>query len=357
MGIMPEGHVASTRLDKAEPNTQQDLHRGLKDRHVQMIAIGGTLGVGLFLGSAAAIQKAGPGLVVSYAIGGLVLFFIMRALGELLMYRPVAGSFATYAEEFVGPWAGFMTGWSYWFMWVAIGMAEITAVGVYFHYWFPGIPQWIPALLTLAVLYASNLITVKLFGEVEFWFSLIKVLTIVVVIVIGLSIILFKIGDLGKTASFANLWTRGGFFPFGALGVVLTFQMVMFAYQGLELVGVTAGETEDPEKVLPHAINGVVYRMLGLYTGSLLVVMSLVAWNELSASTSPFVFIFEKIGIPGGTSSTSLSSRPRRRRATAESIVLAACCSAWLGLVRRRGHSGSSAAGKSPRSASPYQPR
>ena len=241
-------------LDDEQLQVQEDLHRGLKDRHVQMIAIGGTIGVGLFLGSAMAIQKAGPGLVVSYAIGGLVMFFIMRALGELLLYRPVAGSFATYAEEFVGPWAGFITGWSYWFMWVVIGMAEITAVGVYVHYGFPEIPQWVPALITLGLLYSANLITVKLFGEIEFWFALIKVVTIVVMIVLGLTIILFKFGGLGKTATFSNLWTQGGFLPFGALGVLLTLQMVMFAYQGLELIGVSAGETENPEKVLPHAI-------------------------------------------------------------------------------------------------------
>jgi amino acid transporter, AAT family len=145
---MAESHVSKS---VHQQEAQEDLHRGLKDRHVQMIAIGGTIGVGLFLGSATAIQKAGPGLVVSYAIGGLVMFFIMRALGELLLYRPVSGSFATYAEEFIGPWAGFMTGWSYWFMWVVIGMAEITAVGVYVHYWFPGVPQWIPALITLSL--------------------------------------------------------------------------------------------------------------------------------------------------------------------------------------------------------------
>src|ERR1700731_1535951 len=174
--------MAGIQVKKSlDEEPQEDLHRGLKDRHVQMIAIGGTIGVGLFLGSAMAIQKAGPGLVVSYAIGGLVMFCIMRALGELLLYRPVAGSFATYAEEFVGPWAGFITGWSYWFMWVVIGMAEITAVGVYVHYWLPGIPQWVPALITLGVLYTANLITVKLFGEIEFWFALIKVVTIVAV--------------------------------------------------------------------------------------------------------------------------------------------------------------------------------
>jgi AAT family amino acid transporter len=209
-------------LAEKQLHTQEDLHRGLKDRHIQMIAIGGTIGVGLFLGSATAIQKAGPGLVVSYAIGGLVMFFIMRALGELLLYRPVSGSFATYAEEFVGRGAGFMTGWSYWFMWVVIGMAEITAVGVYVHYRFPGIPQWVPALITLGLLYSANLITVKLFGEIEFWFALVKVVTIAAMILIGLAIILFKFGELGKTASFSNLWTQGGFLPFGALGVFLS---------------------------------------------------------------------------------------------------------------------------------------
>jgi len=269
-------------LHEEQPRAQEDLHRGLKNRHVQMIAIGGTIGVGLFLGSVTAIQKAGPGLVVSYAIGGLVLFLIMRALGELLLYRPVSGSFATYAAEFVGPWAGFMTGWSYWFMWVTIGMAEITAVGVYVHYWFPGIPQWIPALITLGLLYSANLTTVKLFGEIEFWFALIKVVTIVAMIIIGLTIILFKFGDLGKTATFSNLWTEGGFLPFGGLGVLLSLQMVMFAYQGLELIGVSAGETENPETVLPHAINSVVSWMLVLYTGALLIIMSLVPWNQLS---------------------------------------------------------------------------
>lgn len=285
-------------LDEEQRKEAQDFHRGLKDRHIQMIAIGGAIGVGLFLGSARAIQKAGPGLMVSYAIGGIIIYFIMRALGELLLYRPVAGSFATYAEEFVGPWAGFMTGWSYWFMWVVTGMAEITAVAVYIHFWFPGVPQWLPALITLAVLYSVNLIAVELFGELEFWFALVKVVTIIAMIVIGLAIILFGFGDLGRTASFSNLWSHGGLFPFGALGVVLSLQIVMFAYQGVELIGVTAGEAENPEQVLPSAINNVIYRILVFYIGALLVIMSLVAWNQLDPKESPFVLVFEKIGIP-----------------------------------------------------------
>ena len=277
---------------------QQDLVRGLKDRHVQLIAIGGAIGVGLFLGSATGISRAGPGLVVAYAVGGIAIFFIMRALGELLMYRPVAGSFASYAEEFVGPWAGFTTGWSYWFMWVVTGMAEITAVAVYVHYWFPDIPQWIPALVALGVLYAANLIAVHVFGEIEFWFALIKVATIVAMLVIGLVVILFGVGGLGETASFSNLVNHGGFFPTSMLGVVLVLQIVMFAYQGVELVGVTAGEAQDPERTLPHAINAVIWRILLFYIGALLVIMSLLPWTEFRPGVSPFVMVFERIGIP-----------------------------------------------------------
>ena len=277
---------------------QQDLVRGLKDRHVQLIAIGGAIGVGLFLGSATGISRAGPGLVVAYAVGGIAIFFIMRALGELLMYRPVAGSFASYAEEFVGPWAGFTTGWSYWFMWVVTGMAEITAVAVYVHYWFPDIPQWIPALVALGVLYAANLIAVHVFGEIEFWFALIKVATIVAMLVIGLVVILFGVGGLGETASFSNLVNHGGVFPTSMLGVVLVLQIVMFAYQGVELVGVTAGEAQDPERTLPHAINAVIWRILLFYIGALLVIMSLLPWTEFRPGVSPFVMVFERIGIP-----------------------------------------------------------
>ncbi len=290
--------VLSKMLNEEQAGESKDLERGLKERHVQLIAIGGAIGVGLFLGSARAISKGGPGLMLSYAVGGLVIFFIMRALGELLMHRPVAGSFATFAEEYVGPWAGFATGWSYWFMWVVTGMAEITAVGVYFHYWFPDLPQWIPALGALSVLYGVNMIAVGLFGELEFWFALIKVVAIVALLVIGLVVIIFGVGELGHTASFSNLWSHGGFFPTGVLGVVLTLQIVMFAYQGVELLGVTAGEAQNPEKTLPKATNSVVYRILVFYIGALLVIMSLVPWNQLHPGESPFVVVFQRIGLP-----------------------------------------------------------
>lgn len=285
-------------LDEKQQQEAKDLERGLKSRHIQLIALGGAIGVGLFLGSAKAIHQAGPALLLSYAFAGIAVFFTMRALGELMIHRPVTGSFAIYAEEFIGPWAGFFTGWNYWFMWVVTGMAELTAIGVYFHYWFPAIPQWIPALAALVILTATNMIAVKLFGEFEFWFALIKIVTIVGMILLGLAIILFGITDLGATASFSNLWAHGGFSPVGLIGVLMTIQIACFSYTGVELIGVTAGEAENPEKVLPQATNGITYRILFFYIGALIIIMSLVPWNQLSTAGSPFVQVFDRIGIP-----------------------------------------------------------
>jgi AAT family amino acid transporter len=279
--------------------TQPQLSRNLRNRHIQLIAIGGTIGVGLFLGSARAIHNAGPALLIAYLVGGIAIFFIMRALGELLTYRPVAGSFATYAEEFCGPFAGFVTGWSYWFMWVATAMAELTAIGIYVGHWFPQVPQWLPALIALVLLYGVNLLAVRVFGELEFWFALIKVVTIVALIVAGLAVIVLHVGSLGPTAGFANLWSHGGFLPFGVVGVLLTMQIVMFAYSGVELIGVTAGEAQDPQRSLPQATNGIILRILIFYLGALTIIMAVVPWDQLSPSVSPFVFVFEKLGVPG----------------------------------------------------------
>ena len=279
--------------------TQPQLSRNLRNRHIQLIAIGGTIGVGLFLGSAQAIHNAGPALLIAYLVGGIAIFFIMRALGELLTYRPVAGSFATYAEEFCGPFAGFVTGWSYWFMWVATAMAELTAIGIYVGHWFPQVPQWLPALIALVLLYGVNLLAVRVFGELEFWFALIKVVTIVALILAGLAVIVLHVGSLGPTAGFANLWSHGGFLPFGVVGVLLTMQIVMFAYSGVELIGVTAGEAQDPQRSLPQATNGIILRILIFYLGALTVIMAVVPWDQLSPTVSPFVFVFEKLGVPG----------------------------------------------------------
>jgi amino acid transporter, AAT family len=275
----------------------EELKRSLSPRQIRMIAIGGAIGTGLFLGSAKAIHFAGPALILCYAVAGGVIFLIMRALGELVLYRPVAGAFATYAGEFLGPRAGFITGWTYWLTWIVTAMAEITAAGIYMQYWFPGLPQWVTALVMVVVLFGVNLVAARLFGELEFWFAAIKIITIVALIVVGVAVIVFSIGHLGNTAGFDNLWNHGGFFPEGMDGVLTALQIVVFAFVGVEFVGVTAGEARDPERTLPKAVNSIVIRILIFYIGALVVIMSLVPWDHLSQTESPFVTVFSKIGL------------------------------------------------------------
>ncbi|WP_435243239.1 amino acid permease [Streptomyces cucumeris] len=277
---------------------EEGYERGLGSRQVQMIAIGGAIGVGLFMGAGANIAKAGPSIILMYALAGVIIFFIMRALGELLLYRPVSGSFAEYAREFLGPFFGYVTGWTYWLMWVVTGMAELTAAAIYVHFWFPSIPQWVSALVFLVVLFGVNLISVKIFGEVEFWFSMIKVTAIIGMIVIGLGVLTLGFSDAGDTAAASNLWSHHGVFPNGIGDSLMTLQGVMFAYLAVELVGVTAGESEDPEKTLPKAINTLPWRILIFYVGALVVLLAVVKWTEFSAGESPFVHAFSKIGIP-----------------------------------------------------------
>ncbi|MFI2258669.1 amino acid permease [Streptomyces tubercidicus] len=279
---------------------EEGYERGLGSRQVQMIAIGGAIGVGLFLGAGANIAKAGPSLILMYALAGVIVFFIMRALGELLLYRPVSGSFSEYAREFLGPFFGFVTGWTYWLMWVVTGMAELTAAAIYVHFWFPQIPQWITALVFLVVLFVANLISVKIFGEIEFWFSMVKVTALVGMIVIGLGVVTFGFSQAGDAAAVSNIWAHDGIFPNGIGSSLMTLQGVMFAYLAVELVGVTAGESENPEKTLPKAINTLPWRIIVFYVGALSVILMVVKWTEFQPGVSPFVAAFAKIGIPAG---------------------------------------------------------
>ena len=274
-----------------------ELKRDLKNRHVQLIAIGGTIGTGLFLGSGKAIALAGPSIILAYLIVGIALFFVMRALGELLLSNAGYKSFTDFATEYIGPWAGYVTGWTYWFCWIMTAMADVIAVGIYTQYWFD-IPQWVPALICVVLLLALNLLTVKLFGELEFWFSIIKVITIVAMIVIGLYMIITGLQTDAGTASVSNLWEHGGFFPNGVSGFLLAFQMVVFAFVGVELVGVTAAETADPKKNIPSAINKIPMRILLFYVGALFVILAINPWNTMSANSSPFVQVFTLAGIP-----------------------------------------------------------
>lgn len=277
---------------------KENLHRGLKERHIQLIALGGAIGVGLFYGSAGAIKAAGPLLMVSYLVGGVIMFFMMRALGEVAMAHPVSGSFSAYAHHFINPLFGFLTGWTYWFAWVVTCMAEITAVGVYVHFWLPDLPQWIPALGAVICMSTVNFISVKAYGEFEFWFAAIKVFTIVAMLLLGGAMILFGIGNSGVPVGISNLWTAGGgFFAKGFGGFTVSLVMVSFAYMGIELVGVTAGEAQNPEKSLPNAIDKIFWRILIFYIGTLFVIMSLYPYDQLGTIGSPFVATFQKLGI------------------------------------------------------------
>lgn len=276
---------------------EKELKRDLQNRHVQLIAIGGTIGTGLFLGSGAAIEKAGPSILLVYIIVGTALFFVMRALGEMLLSNSGYQSFTDFATDYIGPWAGYVTGWTYWFCWIMTAMADIIAVGMYFKYWFD-IPQWVPSLLALVILLILNLLTVKLFGELEFWFALIKVITIISLIVIGIYFIITRFQTNTGIVSVSNLWEHEGFFPNGMTGFFFSFQMVIFAFVGVELVGVTAAETANPQKNIPAAINKIPIRILLFYVGAIFVILCINPWTQINASSSPFVQVFSLAGIP-----------------------------------------------------------
>lgn len=284
-------------MQNTKENSQ--LHRGLEERHITLMSLGAAIGVGLFLGSASAIQLAGPGIIISYAIGGFVIYLVMRALGEMAIKNPVAGSFSRYARDYIGPFAGYITGWNYWFLWIVTCMAEITAVGIYMQFWFPDTAQWAWALGALLIMTTVNFLSVKAYGELEYWFSLIKIITIVLMIIVGFGMIFFGLGNGGDAIGFANLFEHGGFLPNGVSGIIMSFQMVMFAYLGIEMLGVTAGEVKNPEKSLKRAINTVFYRIMIFYVLSLTVILSIYPWDAITGQNSPFVLTFEKIGIPG----------------------------------------------------------
>ncbi|MFC5830831.1 amino acid permease [Nonomuraea insulae] len=284
--------------------TQSDegYKHALGNRQVQMIAIGGAIGVGLFLGAGGRLAAAGPALVLSYAAAGVAAFFVMRALGELVLYRPASGSFVEYAGEFIGPWAAFASGWMYWINWAFTGIAELTAIAAYVHYWAPAFPEWLTALISLGFVMTVNLLSVRMFGELEFWFAMLKVLAITVFLVVGLVLVVFAVGDAGPQ----NLVAHGGFFPTGVPLVLMSLQSVVFAYASIELVGITAGETARPHEIMPKAINGVVWRIGIFYVGSVTLLAMVLPWTAYQADTSPFVTVFSGLGVPWAADAMNL---------------------------------------------------
>ena len=287
--------MVNNAMKTAAENTE--LTRGLGQRQMNLMALGAAIGVGLFYGSASAIKTAGPAILLTYALCGVFVFFVMRALGEMAVHNPVAGSFSRYAFDYLGHRAGFMTGWTYWFFWIACIMAEVTAAAIYMTYWFPDVPAWIWALSALLAMGALNLIAVSAFGEMEFWFAAIKIITIVLLIVVGTGIIAFGIGNDGVAVGISNLWSHGGFMPHGTWGMLSALPIVTFSYVGIEMIGLTAGEAKNPERSIKRVVNSVFWRIAIFYVGALFVVMSLYPWDLIGTQGSPFVMTFEKLGI------------------------------------------------------------
>lgn len=260
-----------------------------------MIALGSAIGTGLFLGSAESIGYAGPGVLVAFAIVGAIVYSLMRMLGEMAVAHPVSGSFAAYARDFIGPRAGFIAGWNWWYTTIVVGMIELTAMGTFLDFWFPQIPHWVTALVTLLVVLTINAARVSVFAEAEYWLSLIKVVALIAMIVLGIALVLSPAADAG----FHNLTDHGGFFPFGATGVVFSLVAVTFTFGGVMSIGTAAGETEQPERTIPKAINSVIWRILVFYIGGIGVILLLAPWDELDGAVSPFVRVLGFVGIDG----------------------------------------------------------
>jgi len=283
-----------------DSDREEDTHlaRNLSNRHLQLIAIGGAIGTGLFMGSGKTISLAGPSILLVYAVIGFMLFFVMRALGEILLSNLEYRSFADFAGDYLGPWAQFFTGWTYWLCWIVTGVADVVAVSGYVSFWFPELALWIPALGLIFTLLALNLPTVRNFGEIEFWFALIKIVAIVALIIAGVYMLStgFTLPN-GSRASVAHLWNHGGFFPNGFLGFVAGFQIAVFAFVGIELVGTAAAETKDPVRNLPKAINSIPIRVVLFYLGALFVIITVIPWDQVDPSSSPFVAMFSLAGL------------------------------------------------------------
>ena len=286
---------------------EKTLKRGLSARHIRFMALGSAIGTGLFYGSASAIQMAGPAVLLAYLIGGAAVFMVMRALGEMAVHNPVSGSFGQYASTYLGPMAGFILGWTYAFEMIIVCLADVTAFGIYMGFWFPEVARWVWVLGIVLLIGGLNLCNVKVFGEMEFWLSLLKVGAIVAMILGGFGIMLFGIHSAGETqaSGLSNLWAHGGFMPNGIGGLIASFAVVMFAFGGIEIIGITAGEAKDPQRVIPKAINAVPLRILLFYVLTLFVLMAIYPWPQIGSQGSPFVQIFSNLGI--GSAATILN--------------------------------------------------
>jgi L-asparagine permease len=299
---LSEAHAVRAHEKRAWLDSHEHGYdKGLKPRQVRMIAIGGAIGTGLFLGAGGRLQSAGPALALVYLICGIFSFLILRALGELVMHRPTSGSFVSYAREFLGERGSFVAGWLYYLNWAMTGIVDITAVALYMKYWgtFADVPQWLFALIALTLVTLMNMIAVKWFGEMEFWFSLVKVAALVLFLIIGVVFLISGYHIAGHSTGVHLIADNGGLFPHGLLPAIIIVQGVVFAYAGIELIGTAAGEAQDARKILPGAINSVMWRIALFYVGSVVLLVLLLPWTAYKAGVSPFVTFFGALGVPG----------------------------------------------------------
>lgn len=279
---------------------ENDLQRRLTPRQLGMIALGGAIGTGLFLGSGISVRLAGPGVIFAYVLAGFIALFIAWALAEMAVAHPVAGSFGVYAEIYLHPWAGFTMRYSYWFAQVLAIGSEVVAAAIYCSYWFPHVPGWLWVVAFSVALITANAWSVSSFGEFEYWFALIKVMTIVVFLVLGVSL-LFGLGPL-EPVGFLNYTRHGGFLPHGVTGIVLAMTLAVFSYFGVEIIAVTAGEARDPQRTIPRALRSVFWRLALFYVAGIALLVGLVPWSQVGIEASPFVRAFQAVGLPAASS-------------------------------------------------------
>ncbi|MGZ4031057.1 MAG: amino acid permease, partial [Tumebacillaceae bacterium] len=276
---------------------KQELARSLKARHIMMIALGGAIGAGMFKGSSSAISAAGPGVVFAYLIGGIILLFVMQGLAEMAVNNPKAATFRELLEPILGRFAGYFSGWMYWLDWVLVMAAETAAAAVFLQYWFPNVSLWLLSLIVSVAITLLNLMQVNVFGETEFWLAGVKIAVLVLFILFGGTLLFTGLSGHAATG-FHHMTAHGGFFPHGLSGLASAMLVVMFSFGGTEMIGMTLGETENPEKVVPRAAKSVILRILVFYVLPILVIVSLVPWDQLDKASSPFVTVFQTVGIP-----------------------------------------------------------
>ncbi|WPC17265.1 amino acid permease [Pediococcus inopinatus] len=287
---------------KQKTKQAPELQRSMTAGQMEMISLGGAIGVGLFMGSASTIKWTGPSVLLAYMFVGLILYIVMRALGEMIYINPGTGSFADYATEYVHPIAGYLAKWANVFEYIVVGMSEVVAATEYLKYWWPHINPFLAGIFIILFLVLANLASAKAYGSLEFWFAMIKVITIIMMILLGFMIIFFGFSNGGHPIGFSNLWSHGGFFTGGFKGFFFSMSIIVGSYQGIELLGISAGEVANPQVAIVKSVKSVLWRILIFYVGAIFVIVTIYPWNELSSVGSPFVSTFAKVGITSAAS-------------------------------------------------------